>query len=264
MATGTPRTPPSHLDLLEDGIVDQSIRLTTLLIRVLLLGAHTQYQPLRAWALRELKGYQDDESFELLPRYRRIPVLFQGTLRNRVSRGTGTLSVLELPDNEKMRAYIGDVVRNGLMIPDGIGKIESLVATAPADGAMTLAVRGGAELAVLMTVKRRERDGAWVENVYWAFHVSDLQDLLDQVRTRLAEFVAELRLIMPRETTDPTTDQVEAAFQSINIRVGDNSPVTVHAPAAYAGAGTTASAVSSSPETTAASGPSGDEKGRRR
>ncbi|MFI6550086.1 hypothetical protein ACIBO9_43290 [Streptomyces prunicolor] len=218
----------NHLDLLERDVVDDSVRLATLLRRVVLLGAHTSYEPLRTWALRELKGYMESNPGTQLPSYRVIPAVLRADLRSGYMTRSVTISVLDLP------AKMQEFMQQGLLVPDGVGKIDSLLSTASTDGGVKLSPAGAAEMTRVMTYERRST-GTIVEDVYWTVHESALHDILDQVRTRLAEFVAELRIVMPPGVQNPTEKQVETAFQSIYITLGDHSPVSIHAPVAYAG-----------------------------
>ncbi|MFI6567076.1 hypothetical protein [Streptomyces sp. NPDC050534] len=81
--------------------------------------------------------------------------------------------------------------------------------------------------------------------LYWSVHVSALEGVLDQVRTRLVQLVAELKAVMPRGQQDPMPDQVAhvlEGFPSINIHAGDHASVEVHAPVALAQHGGRASA----------------------
>ncbi|MEE1751177.1 hypothetical protein [Streptomyces sp. SP18CS02] len=66
--------------------------------------------------------------------------------------------------------------------------------------------------------------------VPWSVHASALYDILEQVRNRLLEFVAELRATLEPGEQEPTVGQVHQAVQTINITVGDYSPVHVIAP----------------------------------
>ncbi|MET9452491.1 hypothetical protein [Streptomyces cinerochromogenes] len=98
-----------------------------------------------------------------------------------------------------------------------------------------------ADLATLMS----QESGRQVVRLYWSVHVSALEGILDQVRTRLVQLVAELKAAMPRGQQDPTPDQVARALESlpsINIHAGDHASVEVHAPVALAQRGGRASA----------------------
>jgi hypothetical protein len=97
-----------------------------------------------------------------------------------------------------------------------------------------------------MSAKYRER-GISIEALYWSVSVSALHDIVDQVRTRLTQFVAELRSAMPPGSHAPTPEQVHHAVQSINIITGDHSPVMLTAPVAYAETGATAAVTATPP-----------------
>lgn len=93
----------------------------------------------------------------------------------------------------------------------------------------------------MMSYERRDR-GMVVDVVYWAVHPSSLQDVLDQVRNRLVQFVAELRSTMPSDADNPTAEQVKKVVQHVWVHTGNNSPVTVTAPFANAEQGGSARA----------------------
>jgi len=176
----------------------------------------------RTWALHELQGYENSDV--PIPDYRRFPaplmmdfVAGMGIVRNQ------QVSFFDLPDFA--REDIGDGLRLGV----GVHQIESLIGT-HRDRTVLLGPPMAAGLATLMS----QQSGRQVLRLYWSVHVSALEGVLDQVRTRLVQLVGELRSAMPRGQQDPTADQVAQALQNINIVTGDNSSVTVTAPVAVA------------------------------
>jgi hypothetical protein len=215
------------LDLLEQGVLDESAPLKTLLRQVIVIGGHAASEPLRTWALRELQGYTDP-TVEL-PDYRLLPALIQAdgrsvawTVKQQI------LSVLDLPEVAR------GVVKEEMPMAYGVGKIEAVISSTDPTEPVKFSPPGAPELARMMSYERRQQ-GVLVESVYWSVHVSALQDVLDQVRTRLAQFVAELRATMPAGAAEPTPEQVRQVVQQIiTINAGNHSPVTVHAPVAYA------------------------------
>jgi len=214
------------LDRLEDGVLDDSVPLATLLRQVVVIGGRASSQALQTWALQELQGYPDAEAE--LPGYRKIHALLQADSRSIAWEHTGeTISFLDLP--QIARENLSEEVP----ITFSIGRLEAMIAAANPGDAVRLAPPRAAEVAKLMTYERRNH-GIVVMRVYWTLHLSSLQDILDQVRTRLAQFVAELRSAMPAGEHEPTSEQVHRAVQNINITTGDNSPVTLAAPLAYA------------------------------
>ncbi len=190
-------------------------------------------EPLRTWALHELQGYANSDL--PVPDYRKIPALLMvdfiagmGIVRHH------QVGFFDLP--EFARDDIGDECRLGM----GVHQIESMIAT-QRGGTVSLSLPMAASLATLMS----QDSGRQVVRLYWSVHVSALEGVLDQVRTRLVQLVAELKAAMPRGQQDPTPDQVARVLEgcpSINIRAGDHSSVEVHAPVALAQHGGRASA----------------------
>ncbi|MFF3517856.1 hypothetical protein [Streptomyces sp. NPDC002573] len=230
----------SFLDKLERGVLDEAVPLTNLLRQVVVIGGRASSPALREWALRELQGYSDSQVE--LPDYRKLACLLQVDIRTAAGAGTQmTISTLDLPEDAQR------YVDYEAPIPFSVGRIETLISRAAPGEPVKLTPPGAAELARLMTFDRREQ-GVVVDAVYWAVDVSALQDILDQLRTRLAQFVAELRSTMPPGEQDPTPAQVRQAVQHINITAGDHSPVTVTAPMAYTGGQGMASAGAPDPQ----------------
>ncbi|MFK0114137.1 hypothetical protein [Streptomyces sp. NPDC091217] len=222
------------LDRLEQGVLDDAVPLATLLRQVVVIGGRASSRALQDWALQELQGYTD-LNVEL-PSYRRCHALIQVDSRSGAWEAKGqTISVLDLPESARK------VLSEEVPIAFSVGKLQAMVSSAKPEEPIKLTPPGAAELARIMTYERRGR-GVLVEAVYWSVHISVLQDVLDQVRTRLAQFVAELRSAMPDGAAEPTADQVHQAVQSIHITAGDNSPVNVTAPLAYAEQEATATA----------------------
>ncbi|MEV5783762.1 hypothetical protein [Streptomyces sp. NPDC052287] len=220
------------LDQLEKGVLDDTAPLAGLLRHALIIGGHASSQPLRQWALGELNGYARSDAE--VPDYRHVPAPIQADSVSPAWQRKGErISVLHLPEPAR------DVIKEEVPIPWGVGYLENLIARTPPDQHVKIDLPGGAELRVLMSAKYRER-GISIEALYWSISVSALHDIVDQVRTRLTQFVAELRSTMPAGSHTPTPEQVFRAVQSVNITTGNNSPVTLTAPVAYAETGATA------------------------
>ncbi|MER6524348.1 MULTISPECIES: hypothetical protein [unclassified Streptomyces] len=212
----------SRLDRLEGDVLDESRPLAPILRQVITLGGHAHSEPLRAWALRELQGYEGTDV--PIPDYRRIsaPLVMDG-LAGMYQFREQPVSMFDLPD------FARDSLGGELRLGQGVGQIESLIAGNPGQ-TVQLGPAMAADLAVFMS----QNSPRQVLRLYWAVHPSALEGILDQVRTRLVQLVGELRAAMPQGQKDPTPDQVAQALQSINIITGDNSSVTVTAPIAVA------------------------------
>lgn len=225
---------PSLLDRLEAGLLDEATSLKTLLRTVQFIGGRASSSTLQKWTRLELEGYYDSE--DDLPSYRMIPAQIQVDARTAAWRMTQhSISVLELPKVTQ------GVITEQAAIATGIGQVETMVSDARPGGAIKLALPGAAEIARMMSYEHRGR-GMVIDAAYWAVHPSALQDVLDQVRNRLVRFVAELRSTMPASAVNPTAEQVERVVQHIWVVTGNNSPVTLTAPLAYAAQDASASA----------------------
>lgn len=225
------------VEQLEQGVLDDTVPLVGLLRLALVIGGHAASQPLKQWALNELEGYGGKPASSV-PDYRRPRAPIQADSHSLTWQRHGeTISALHLP--EITRGKINEEVT----ITFGVGQLQNLIDRTPPGQAVHLSLPGAAELRTLMSVMDSYRSRAVIiDDLYWAVSPSALHDILDQVRTRLTQFVAELRSTMPTGSGTPTPEQVHRAVQNINITTGDNSPVTLTAPLAHADHGATASA----------------------
>ncbi|MFJ2832600.1 hypothetical protein ACIPC1_34460 [Streptomyces sp. NPDC087263] len=212
----------SRLDRLEDDVLDERCPLAPILLQVIAPGGHAHSEPLRAWALRELQGYEGTDV--PIPDYRRItaPLVMDG-LAGMYKFREQPVSMFDLPDFA--RDCLGDELRLG----KGVGQIESLI-TRNTSQTVQLGPAMAADIAVFMS----QNSPRQVLRLYWAVHPSALEGVLDQVRIRLVQLVGELRAAMSHGQQDPTPAQVAQALQNINIVTGNNSSVTVTAPVAVA------------------------------
>ncbi|MBT2611426.1 hypothetical protein J7I97_25000 [Streptomyces sp. ISL-87] len=226
------------LDRLERGVLDDSAPLAGLLRHALIIGGHASSEPLKEWAGHELRGYV--RAPDALPDYRRTFAPIRVDSRSPFwARGGETISALHLPE------FARGAITEELTITNGVGELEDLVARARPGDVVKISLPGAAELRTFMTRSEQYRKHRVViDELYWGVPPSSVQGILDQVRTRLTQFVAELRSTMPNGSHAPTPEQVHQAVQSIQITAGDNANVTVTAPVAYAGSGGTASAIS--------------------
>jgi hypothetical protein len=176
----------SGLARLERDVLDDSVALASLLRQVLVMGGRASSEQLRTWAQRELKGYAD--AIDELPDYRRIPAKLKADVISGPSQFTGEeISVNDLPEAAR------GVIKNEIELHWGVAEIWSTVSREP-DEHVRLAMQGMTDVARAMTREQRKYNPfIYVRSIYWSVSVSALEGILDQVRTRLTEFVAELR-----------------------------------------------------------------------
>lgn len=173
--------------------------------KLIVLGGRAGSSELRDWASRELRGYEDLPS---LPEYRQIPAPIQmdAIVGNAVIKGQ-TISPSGLP--EVAREHI----TNKVPFFKGIGEIEAMAEVGRSGTPLHLSVPGEQELARLID-NASGNPFQHINNIYWTVTSAALDGLVDQVKTRLAELLAELRAVTPASADLPTAAQ---ATNAVNI-----------------------------------------------
>ncbi|MFJ8770229.1 AbiTii domain-containing protein [Streptomyces clavifer] len=228
------------LEQLERAVLDDTASLASALRQCLLLAGYAHHEELRAWALKELEGYHGTDE---LPPHRKVPAALEAEstlhLPGQIIQGnTQRISVIQLPPSARERG-IGE----SAPIRQGVRELEGLIAIS--DRLIRLSPPGSAEYVLEMTQWQQEHGNESTEftALNWAIAKPSLESVLDHVRTRLTQFVAEVRAAMPAGQQNPDPNQIDsAAQQALNIRGGDNSTFHITAPNAKADRGGTASA----------------------
>lgn len=203
MANATPSTVMAAIetDLISGTPVADVLR------KLVLLGGQAGSAELRDWASQELRGYRDIPA-EDLPDYRRVPAVLQVDAVVGHTQVTGqSIDPQQLPEGP--RGLIG----NSVPFFQGIGEIQAMIAS---DKRTVKISVPSAEL--LGRILDQESGQAFQHTtaVYWGVSVSAIEGLIDQVKTRLAELLAELRAAIPRGTQLPSAAQ---ATNAVNIVV---------------------------------------------
>ena len=157
--------------------------LHTLLRKLILLGGNAGSPELRAWASMELRGYNNDDE---LPSYREVnaPLQIDGAVPGQIIRHQ-SISSIDLPDFA--RAEIHELVPLRM----GVRELHSMVSQHGNDRVVKLHPPGAA---LLVGYMNREGDmNGRIDSLYWSVSTIALEGVLDQIRTRLAELIAELR-----------------------------------------------------------------------
>jgi hypothetical protein len=155
---------------------------------------------------------------------------------------TGQLiSPSELPD--PVNKYIDEQVPlNG-----GVAEIEAMIANAKGQGGeIKLTLPRGQDVVRLMNHEIQQRGNFdRVTAIYWSLSHVTIEGVLDQIRTRLVELVAEMRAEMPDEASVPSA---AIADNAVNVIVhGKKAKFTVNT-AQAGGNGSTAIARTTPPE----------------
>lgn len=205
-----------------------------------MLAGYARHEELRAWALKELEGYSAADE---LPSYRKVPaaleVEFTLYLPGQIIEGkTRRISAVQLPQSARDRG-IGE----SAPIRQGVRELEGL--SGISDRLIRLGPPGSAEYVLQMTREQQQsgNESTEITALSWAIAKPSIEGVLDHVRTRLTQFVAEVRAAMPAGQQTPDPNQIDsAAQQALNITGGDGSTFHISAPHAKADRGGTASA----------------------
>ncbi|MER6406280.1 hypothetical protein ABT269_22745 [Streptomyces viridosporus] len=228
------------LEQLECAVLDDTASLASALRQCLMLAGYARHEELRAWALKELEGYPVADE---LPSYRKVPaaleVEFTLYLPGQIIEGkTRRISTVQLPQGARDRG-IGE----SAPIRQGVRELEGLIAIS--DRLIRLGPPGSAEYVLEMTRQQQQsgNESTEITALSWAIANPSIEGVIDHIRTRLTQFVAEVRATMPAGQQNPDPNQIDsAAQQALNITGGDGSTFHISAPHAKADRGGTASA----------------------
>lgn len=194
--------------------------LADLLRKCILLGSQSGSAELRAWAARELKGYNNVED---LPGYRRVSahIRVDAVTGNTWIKGQ-TLAASQLPE------FARDKITNEVPLFAGVGELEALYASARTSGKSPQLSLPGWEYIAAAIDKASGNPFQDIQSMYWTLGAASIAGVLDDVRTALAEILAELGAVMPADQETPTADQ---ATQALNLAISGGSPqINIAAP----------------------------------
>lgn len=213
---------------IQQGALDNSVSITTLLRKCLTLAGQAQSRALTDWARKELDGYWDDD--DVVPQYRRITAVIAADIAMiHGVVGRQQISALDLP--EVAHDTIGDEVRLG----HGIAEIEELANRK--EGATLLSLPGSSELMGLMNYERRGSGGKFVR-LYWVVSDSAFRGVVERIRNLLVQMVAEMMVEMNADDEVPTTATADQAVNVV-IKGGRRNTITlVNSQAAEGGTST--------------------------
>lgn len=225
----------SLLAEIERGGLDDRVPLATVLRKCIALGGQTQNAELRDWASQELGGYRTDDS--AIPDYRIIhaPLKIDAVTVTARIRGR-QISRYQLPD------VAHDVISEEVKLAQGVGDLEALVRNAEREGTSSLKLvpPGAADLLTIMN-QDMQGSGQTIMALYWEVVVARFSGVLDQIRTKLVQLVAEMRATMGEDESQPTSEQAAQAV-SVVFHGGKRHQVNVNTAQAATGGSAVATA----------------------
>lgn len=215
---------------IERDVLNEDVHLASILRKCIVLAGRTDAGELRAWATKELRGYEDGDS---VPDYREVGAPLAIDAIAGLNQITGqNISPRSLPD------FVQDTISDKYTFYVGIGEIEATIANAD-NTHVRLSLPRATDIVAIMN-REANVPHQRITSVYWVIAVSALRAILDHVRTTLAEMVAELHTIAPDPAgPEPDASQlnkaislaVEGSDHTINVLIPqDNSQATVGPP----------------------------------
>ncbi len=200
------RRDASLLAQIEDEVLsDKSLADT--LRKCVVLGGKAGSRDLREWATRELKGYGDDDE---VPAYRTVgaPILADAVTGSAwVKRQR--IGTFMLPD------FVRDRVKESFTFREGVGLLEAMIEQSAGKGHVDLSLPMAAEIGKMVD-DASGNPFQQIHGLYWSVSTASLRGIVDQVRTTLAELVAEIRAALPGDAEIPTA---AVADQAVNVAV---------------------------------------------
>lgn len=187
--------------------------LPDLLRKCILLGSQSGSKELRAWATRELRGYETEEE---LPTYRNVPAQIRADATTGNTWVTGQPIALST-----LREFAREHITNQVPMFAGVGQLESLYESArTSDKNPQLALPGWEYIASEMD-RLSGNPFQRIHSLYWVISPAVIAGVLDDVRTALTELLAELGEVMPEDQETPTADQ---ATHALHVAVSGGAP----------------------------------------
>ena len=215
---------------IEADVVDHMVPLSSLLQKCIVLGGQAGSEKMRDWARRELNGYAGADT---VPDYRHVPAAVMVVITN----SAGYNAIVQRIDDSVFAPQIRDIIREKADLEDailggGIGELEALASQGTDEHRL---IPNWSRVIADTLNKYHMAPNSRVAEVYWSVSNSSIRGILVRVRTALAELVAELVALTPRDQEVPDK---QAADQAVHLVITGNRPVINYSPQYATGGGT--------------------------
>jgi hypothetical protein len=232
------KPPRGLLAAIEAGVHDDSVILSSLLQKCILLGKRSGSAELRDWASRELNGYRGHE----LPDYRKTRAAAFLVITNRAGYNPITQRLHDHNIPTWLSEQDSDLEEVPLAV--GVGELEALVAKG--ETPVRLIPPWGSVLIDLYNEHGYLDGNSHARTIYWEVPLTSIQGVIMRIRTALTELIAELDEATPEGESLPTKT---AADQALQLAIhGDNNQVNF-SPQHASGGGSNSTTVTSGNDT---------------
>jgi hypothetical protein len=211
---------------IETDVVDDTVPVSSLLQKCIVLGGQAGSEKMRDWARRELNGYAGADA---VPDYRHVPAALMALITNR----TGYNGITQRFDDSVFPRQIRDIIREKVDLEDailgeGVGVLEAM---AGQDTQEHRLIPSWAGFIADTLNEHNMPPNSRVAEVYWSVSSASIRGILVRVRTALAELVAELIALTPQDQEVPGRAAADQAVQF--VITGDRA--TIHYGNSHAG-----------------------------
>lgn len=194
-------------------MLDDSVPLSSLLQRCVVLGRQAESEKIRDWARWELNGYAD--AADAVPDYRHVHAVLMAVITNNAGYNAMAQRISKdvFPDQirEVIRETVGDI--EDAIIPYGIGMLEGLAS----QGTDTHHLSPPFSIVMADTLNQfNMAPNSRVAQVYWPVSNASIRGILVRVRTALADRVAELVALTPQDQDVPDK---QATTQAVHLHI---------------------------------------------
>lgn len=196
---------------IETGVLDETVPLSSLLQKCIVLGGQAGSENMRDWARRELNGYGGEET---VPNYRHIAAPMMALITNSAGYNGLAQRIHDHVFPEQIREFFQE---KGFDLEDAVlgGGIGELEALARRDADVHKLSPQWSTFVLEALNRFNMRPGSVVAAVYWEVSDASIKGLLVRVRTALAELVAELVSLMPEDQAVPDKRAADAAVHLV-------------------------------------------------
>jgi hypothetical protein len=204
---------------IEAGVLDDKVPVSSLLQKCIVLGGQAGSERMRDWARGELNGYDSADS---VPAYRHV----RAALMIIITNSAGYNGMIQRIDDSVFPNQIREMFRDqgvsleDAILPGGIGELEAM---ANQDKDFHDIIPAWSSIIVGMLNNGNRDPFSRVAEAYWAVSNAAIRGLLVQVRTALAELVAELIVLTPPDQEVP--DKLAADQVTQFLITGDRATI---------------------------------------
>lgn len=203
---------------IEADVVNDGVALSSLLQKCIVLGGQSGSEKMRAWARRELNGYDGEDT---VPEYRHVPAPLMAMITNKMGYNGGPARIDPSVFAPEVREMIREkqVDLEDAILGEGIGVLEAMASQGKDEHRL---IPSWAAFIADTLNRGHMGPNSRVAEVYWSVSNTSIQGLLVRVRTALADLVAELIMLTPQDQEVPDKVVVD---QAVRIVVTGDRPM---------------------------------------